>query len=589
MNWPGTPPPLDRVPAIWPPDAAKLMGQGVETVSDLVDYVRTEGLAKLGDRSGIPVDQLGAYFRLAEQESSKARFRRIGTGWLVAVFLGTSILAFVTGPEGRTDGEELYRGWYEQYQGGQGLSEAAIDSLQSIVNHYTTFMYGDSASASAARDSLEALIGSDIELADGTMSPQLANLLSLRAATYQDAAMLAAAGGDLDAYEALYQQAQRLNSWLAETPSHGEYARENSRSATTQWTQLATSLPLGAEARIEDSARARSGQLAAIQDSGRRASVQRAVLQDGLEDDIARLTGAAEALNARTESALASASVELGPIHETLARHTEMLNMLLARSLATGSGGPVEIQIDGERSDESEPTLANPEEARQAFLRDGWPQGSLSLGGTVRLLSPIGPDGLPGEPVIEASSGDEELDQAAQRVFDGLTWNPADVDGRPIATRITRDVTYSLPFGTTYRDMTSALNSVVLAINQAGATRVADDLSESRGAVAEARELLAVPALSRCESEWTLQNLPGWTQQMLDVTALLCENRLPLAEQIAVADSLLVLRGTLTEHEARSHSAGLVGTWSAAQNAYDSRRDRIEDSLLLARRDGGTR
>ncbi|NNF15040.1 MAG: hypothetical protein HKN72_17575 [Gemmatimonadetes bacterium] len=141
-------------------------------------------------------------------------------------------------------------------------------------------------------------------------------------------------------------------------------------------------------------------------------------------------------------------------------------------------------------------------------------------------------------------------------------------------------------FWATYRDMTSALNAVVGAIDLAGTRRVRGDLTGSGYALVEAHRHLNGSAFEPCdEGTWPEQ----WTDPMPDIARLLCENRRHLQSQMEVAEAMRSRRaesGDVSEREVRSGE--LVRTWTGAQAAYDQGREEIE-RLLASLGDGGAR
>jgi TonB family protein len=448
MNWPGSPPRLDRLPAIWPPDAEKLIGCGVETVKDLRIHVQGAdgGLARLSERSTVPIPQLLSYFHLAEKELSKARARSRGALSLIAVALLTGIVAFVTGPEGMTHEEEKYAELHQRYVRNDSALGAELDT---IVGLYEVVLRGDASSVISSRARLDSLVGGQAVLDDTTMSPQLANIVSLRAAMYHDAAVRAAAAKDLSGYDTLFWKTRKLDSLLGETESHKEYAVQNSQRAMTEraevysWLQpslgpdSAAVLLKATEERIKlrlDTLESAVGRLRDSLESKRQRDSVHAALTDSVR--------------VATDRRLDSVDTSVDSIHGTLVEHTQLLDSLIALVQArrqadspdTGTP-PIPEQILAE---ESRPTFADSVEAHR-IIEEAWPRTfkASGIGGTVDISATIDEEGRVEDAQVVKSSGYGPLDDAALSAILEIRWNPAmAANGRPLSVRVTRSITF---------------------------------------------------------------------------------------------------------------------------------------------------
>ena len=294
-------------------------------------------------------------------------------------------------------------------------------------------------------------------------------------------------------------------------------------------------------------------------------------------------------------------------IGDTLSDHTEKLDLLIGRS-GPNPPGADSAEISPSETDPNHPEperfnlsldegprVADPLEAKEVIAAAR--PHDLEYDRTVVVRFYIDEEGKAQDPRVLRESGDAQLDTAAMNAARNITFNPARAGGEPIGVWVTWPITFTsgstqedqpLPFWDTYRDMTSELNAVVRAIDEAGMWRVANNPSGSDSTLIEARRLSRAPALSRCDNQggWMPQTVPGWNQQMRRVAELICANRRSLGEQIGVAEKLLSRR-LEGDSEPAARSDELVATWDSAQAAYDSGR---EDLLLLIPelRDGGT-
>lgn len=434
MNRFGAPPRLDRVPAIWPSDAGKLMDCGLETVRDLVDHVRIgEGFSALSDGSGIPVEQLRSYFLLAERETFKARARKRGVWGLLAIALLTTVMAFIWAPPTLERPEEKrYADFYQRYQT-DSLLVTLAEELDVIVALYDSVINGNEAAAATARAQLDTLVPGAV-LAEGTeMSPQLANIVSLRAAMYHDDAISAAAEDSLGKYEDLFQETQKLNSWLGETESHEEYASENSRRAMTERAEV-YSISVGP--RALDSVQAlidtRSAELKA------EFNTRSAEFNTRLVD-----------LETNLESERESLTSSIRLIDETLSDHTEKLDLLIGRP-GTNPSGTDETVIDPPPPGPGDfapipdevPTPVNLQEARRVIAaarpRD------LEDDRTVVVWVFINEEGSAQDsvPRVETTSGDGQLDSAALSAAREIRFNPPMYRGVPVGMWVSWPITF---------------------------------------------------------------------------------------------------------------------------------------------------
>lgn len=201
MKWLGGAPKLDDVPAIWLPDARKLMDGGIETVRDLVDRVRGDGIPELNKETQVPEEQLRFYFQISERKVATARLRAYAT---IAFFAATVVFVVLAGmhwPDPKTEDETAYETLLAKWRAGSIWEDkSALNSLAWV-------------------DTLKTLDG---------LSAARRNLVSLRAAMYHDQAVRAT---DLVAYDTLSRKAAELNARLRQTDSHSEYAIENTRVA----------------------------------------------------------------------------------------------------------------------------------------------------------------------------------------------------------------------------------------------------------------------------------------------------------------------------------------------------------------------
>jgi TonB family protein len=436
MSWPGSSPRLDRVSAIWPTDAEKLMDCGVETVHDLIGHVQLqEGLSALSERSRIPVEQLRSYFHVAQKESSKERARQRGTLWLLAIAVVAVLVAIITRPKPKTPAEEKYAALHARYvQNDPSLA----GELDEVVDLYERTRKGVAVAADSAR--LDTLVGGAAVI-DGTMSPHLANLVSLQAAVKDRAAMRAANEDDFVEYNRLFERTRELDALLLGTRSHRDYAIENSRRATNEralvYSWLRPTLDPEAEARLADSISANAASVSTFTSS------RISELEGNLESDRDALTSAV------SDSVRAMTARRLDSVEQTLSDHTELLDSLIRLSQSrpavdTSDGGPTGAPIQP-AVDESDPAFADEERAREE-IGDAWPAAlkSTEVGGTVCITATIGVDGKARNVGVLSSSGQPRLDSAAVSAVRRIMWRPGTRNGRPIALPITRPITFEL-------------------------------------------------------------------------------------------------------------------------------------------------
>lgn len=430
MNWPGSAPRLDRVTAIWPTDAERLKACGVETVYDLVAHVRLrEGLSELSERSQVPIGQLRSYFHIAQIEASKARARRRGTLWLLAVALLTSVFAFITAPKPRTPEEKNYAELHARYM--QNDISLAVE-LDEIVDLYEKIRNGDAAPADHAR--LDTLVGGAAILDDGTMSPHLANLVVLRAALNHRAAVRAAEKQDFAEYNRLFERTRELDAQLLGTESHREYAIENSRRAANEramvYSWLRPTLDPEAEARLADSISSSAESVSTSTES------RITELEGNLESERDALTSAV------SDSIRAMTARRLDSVEATLLAHTALLDSLISLSQPRR----VEDTSDATGAvDESAPRFSDERLARQV-IADTWPQDlkEAGIGGTVCISATIGADGRARNLEVMSSSGNERLDDAAVSAVSRILWDPGTRAGAPVPLTITRPIIFEL-------------------------------------------------------------------------------------------------------------------------------------------------
>ena len=422
------------------------MDCGVETVHDLIDHVRRrEGLTALSEQSQIPIEHLRSYLHLAEEESSKARARRTGSLWLVAIAILTAVLAGFSVPESMTAEEANYDAFHTRYLD-DDQDPGLVAELDSIVVLYDSVRNGGTSPADSDRARrLDTWVGGAAVLGDGTtMSPQLANLVSLRAAMSHDAQLRAAAVGNSDEYESLVQKTQKLDALLEGTESHREYAIENSRRTLTE----------SSSARLLELDRQAAARLLELdrQTEARLLALDRAA-------EARLLESVAELINTK----VAEMDSKFAELAESLARQSASLRTAIAdsRALTARRLDRVDASIDAILTLLSDPPLPpvgivgptpdekpTPLRARSVIL-DHWPpalrdQGS---GGTVEVQLYIDAEGRvqdSGEraPQVITSSGSALLDEAAVSAALEIEWNPAKADGNPVPVSITWEITF---------------------------------------------------------------------------------------------------------------------------------------------------